>query len=46
MKGISRHARACAVVAATGVAVLAGSGVAHAQSEGRHGPAMVFRPVR
>ena len=35
MKGISRRARACAVVAATGVAVLAGSGVAQAQTEGR-----------
>jgi hypothetical protein len=35
MKGISRRARACAVVAVTGVAVLAGSGVAQAQSEGR-----------
>ena len=31
MKGISRHARACAVVAATGVAVLAGASAAHAQ---------------
>jgi len=35
MRGISRRARACAVVAATGVAVLAGSGVAQAQTEGR-----------
>jgi sugar phosphate isomerase/epimerase len=31
MKGISRRARACAVVAVTGVAVLAGSSVANAQ---------------
>src|SRR3954470_9235782 len=31
MKGISRRARACAVVAATGVAVLASSTVASAQ---------------
>jgi sugar phosphate isomerase/epimerase len=31
MKGISRRARTCAVVAATGVAVLAGSSVASAQ---------------
>ncbi len=35
MKGISRRARACAVVAATGVAVLAVSAPALAQSEGR-----------
>ena len=35
MKGISRRARVCAAVAVTGVAVLAGSGVAQAQSEGR-----------
>jgi sugar phosphate isomerase/epimerase len=31
MKGISRRTRACAVVAATGVAVLAGAGAAQAQ---------------
>jgi sugar phosphate isomerase/epimerase len=31
MKGISRRTRSCAVVAATGVAVLAGSATAHAQ---------------
>src|SRR5689334_1416121 len=31
MKGISRRARSCAVVAATGVAVLATSSAAHAQ---------------
>ena len=35
MKGISRRTRMCAAVAVTGVAVLAGSGVAQAQSEGR-----------
>ena len=35
MKGISRRTRLCAAVAVTGVAVLAGSGVAQAQSEGR-----------
>ena len=35
MKGISRRTRLCAAVAVTGVAVMAGSGVAQAQSEGR-----------
>src|SRR4051794_37498177 len=35
MKGISRRTRMRAAVAVTGVAVLAGSGVAQAQSEGR-----------
>src|SRR5690348_16355556 len=35
MTGMKRRARTCALVAATSVAVLAGSGVAQAQSEGR-----------
>ena len=35
MKAIARRARTCAAVAVTGVAVLAGTGVAQAQSDGR-----------